>query len=336
MTNTPDSTAIRSPLDITPKPTANRTTTSGFTSPLHGLTLSTNEHPRTAIDARHSSEVQRPGDTASNAIDPEAEPTTSTTVRRTTGAEAPQVRRPISRQLRTSEALEDHNLHAALSNGSQDNPLVQNSKRKRLGDSQANQYPYQKGLLLYKPRPSVHTFNDRLSKRERVYLSMVINDIRKQPAAAEFLKPVDYVRRKIPNYRAMIKRPMDLGTIAQKLKATTLGSYASVSKFVADFDLMIRNASIFNGPDHEISQDGQELKRVLDGYLASFANQQVSIPMARLLFAQGPMKREETTTSCAAAHDARPQRKKLKVDYRIGHLEEDMEDTTYEEKPSKR
>lgn len=58
-----------------------------------------------------------------------------------------------------------------------------------------------------------------------------------------FQTPVDPVALNIPNYFQVIKHPMDMSTMAQRLKA---GEYGTADEFKKDFDLMIKNCLAFN------------------------------------------------------------------------------------------
>ncbi|KAL2173443.1 uncharacterized protein P884DRAFT_303414 [Thermothelomyces heterothallicus CBS 202.75] len=64
---------------------------------------------------------------------------------------------------------------------------------------------------------------------------------------AAFMQPVDPVALNIPDYHKVIKRPMDLQTMSNKLSA---GEYQSIKEFEKDFDLIIKNCKTFNGEDH--------------------------------------------------------------------------------------
>ncbi|KAL2148918.1 hypothetical protein VTH82DRAFT_1604 [Thermothelomyces myriococcoides] len=64
---------------------------------------------------------------------------------------------------------------------------------------------------------------------------------------AAFMQPVDPVALNIPDYHKVIKRPMDLQTMANKLSA---GEYQSIKEFEKDFELIIKNCKTFNGEDH--------------------------------------------------------------------------------------
>lgn len=71
----------------------------------------------------------------------------------------------------------------------------------------------------------------------------VLHSLRKYNEASPFLKPVDYVELGIPDYPHIIKRPMDLQTMANKLN---VGQYRDPWQFCDDFRLMIDNAWTYN------------------------------------------------------------------------------------------
>ncbi|KMU77316.1 bromodomain -containing protein [Coccidioides immitis RMSCC 3703] len=65
-----------------------------------------------------------------------------------------------------------------------------------------------------------------------------------------FRVPVDPVKLNIPNYPTIIKEPMDLHTMEDKIKS---GAYKTVDQITADFKLMIDNCITFNGPEHVVT-----------------------------------------------------------------------------------
>ncbi|XP_024973772.1 transcription factor GTE9-like isoform X2 [Cynara cardunculus var. scolymus] len=64
-----------------------------------------------------------------------------------------------------------------------------------------------------------------------------------------FNKPVDVVALKIPDYFNVIKNPMDLGTIKEKLGS---GKYSSPLEFLADVRLTFSNAMTYNPPGNHV------------------------------------------------------------------------------------
>ncbi|KAK0934794.1 transcription initiation at TATA-containing promoter protein [Friedmanniomyces endolithicus] len=73
-----------------------------------------------------------------------------------------------------------------------------------------------------------------------------------------FLMPVDPVALNIPHYHQIIKKPMDLSTMAQKLKQ---GQYGRATEFEADFKLMVENCLAFNPAPNVVRDMGIQLKR---------------------------------------------------------------------------
>ncbi|RMY01467.1 hypothetical protein D0867_11383 [Hortaea werneckii] len=76
-----------------------------------------------------------------------------------------------------------------------------------------------------------------------------------------FLAPVDPVALNIPNYRQIIKHPMDLGTMSQKLKG---GQYSNAKEFKKDFDLMIDNCLTFNPVGNPVRDLGVQMRRIFE------------------------------------------------------------------------
>lgn len=76
---------------------------------------------------------------------------------------------------------------------------------------------------------------------------------------AAFMQPVDPVALNIPSYHKVIKKPMDLQTMANKLSA---GEYTTAKEFEKDFDLIIKNCRTFNGEDHIVYEQALKLQEL--------------------------------------------------------------------------
>ncbi|KAK8107595.1 uncharacterized protein PG998_009608 [Apiospora kogelbergensis] len=72
-----------------------------------------------------------------------------------------------------------------------------------------------------------------------------------------FLEPVDPVAFNIPTYFSIIKKPMDLGTMSQKLER---GEYRTGKEIERDMRQMVANSEQFNGQDSPVTQSGQALE----------------------------------------------------------------------------
>ncbi|KAK3989634.1 Bromodomain-containing factor 1 [Cladorrhinum sp. PSN332] len=76
---------------------------------------------------------------------------------------------------------------------------------------------------------------------------------------APFTQPVDPVALNIPTYYKIVKKPMDLSLMTQKLHA---GDYATLKDFDRDFDLIIKNCKLFNGEDHIVYEQARRLQQL--------------------------------------------------------------------------
>ncbi|PPQ99835.1 hypothetical protein CVT24_009629 [Panaeolus cyanescens] len=74
-------------------------------------------------------------------------------------------------------------------------------------------------------------------------LTKLINQIKKKDDYAFFLTPVDV--NNVPGYTDIVKQPMDLGTMTDKVNR---GKYRSLEDFAADLKLVTNNAKLFNPP----------------------------------------------------------------------------------------
>lgn len=83
--------------------------------------------------------------------------------------------------------------------------------------------------------------------------------------AIYFLNPVDPVALNIPDYHKLIKKPMDLGTVGEKLKG---GEYENAKEFETDVRLVFLNCYKFNPEDHPVHQAGRSLESVFDSKMA--------------------------------------------------------------------
>ncbi|KAJ3023761.1 hypothetical protein HKX48_001289 [Thoreauomyces humboldtii] len=85
----------------------------------------------------------------------------------------------------------------------------------------------------------------------------LIKRLQSFPAAAVFLTPVDPVALNIPQYRVVVKRPMDLGTVYKNLER---GAYGSPEDMKADIDLVLSNCFLFNAPGDWVYQQGKTIE----------------------------------------------------------------------------
>ncbi|KAG5680626.1 hypothetical protein PVAND_010120 [Polypedilum vanderplanki] len=79
--------------------------------------------------------------------------------------------------------------------------------------------------------------------------------------ASIFYEPVDPIANKCFDYLNVIKQPMDLSTIHDKMEN---GIYKSPEEFAADIRLMINNCVTYNPPNHPIISLCQQFQKVFE------------------------------------------------------------------------
>ncbi|KZT54027.1 hypothetical protein CALCODRAFT_457251 [Calocera cornea HHB12733] len=87
-------------------------------------------------------------------------------------------------------------------------------------------------------------------------LQRLVAQLRKRDNYAFFLQPVD--EKEVPGYRTIIKHPMDLGTMTQKVDK---GRYKSMEEFKEDFLLVTTNAKTFNPPSTIFHTEAVKLEK---------------------------------------------------------------------------
>lgn len=76
-----------------------------------------------------------------------------------------------------------------------------------------------------------------------------------------FTAPVDPVALNIPTYHSVIKQPMDLGTMNEKLQR---GEYETAKDFKSDFNLIVKNCVKFNGDAHPVTDAVKQLETIFE------------------------------------------------------------------------
>ena len=116
-----------------------------------------------------------------------------------------------------------------------------------------------------------------ITKPQHKFLSKGLQNLKRLKDALPFNQPVDYVTLNIPTYPDVISKPMDLRTIEEKLKAD---QYASVGAYTADFNQIVENAVIFNGPEHPVTKSAYTIKAAFDKQLSNLPSPEIADPPA--------------------------------------------------------
>lgn len=107
--------------------------------------------------------------------------------------------------------------------------------------------------------------SSQLAKEQLRFCANVLRGLKRHRDASPFAKPVDPIALGIPEYRTIIKHPMDLSTISQKLETS---AYTLASQFVSDVHLMLSNCFTFNAEGTQVHTMGRNLEKYFEGAIA--------------------------------------------------------------------
>ena len=109
-------------------------------------------------------------------------------------------------------------------------------------------------------RPRVDDVDKRMSEVWN-RCSNIVRNIKGKAIASVFARPVDPKKDGVPTYFDIIKNPMDLQTIINKLKDPKTGQrvYNDPREFSADMRLIWHNCRIYNGIEAKVGQYGVQL-----------------------------------------------------------------------------
>lgn len=126
---------------------------------------------------------------------------------------------------------------------------------------------------IHPPAPKDLPYANQKPKKKKYlgelrFCEYVLGELKKPRYASTalyFLNAVDPVALNIPDYHKLIKKPMDLGTVGEKLRG---GEYENAKEFEADVRLVFANCYKFNPPEHLVHQSGKSLEGVFDSRMA--------------------------------------------------------------------
>lgn len=136
-----------------------------------------------------------------------------------------------------------------------------------------------------------------MTQMQKNFLEEKMKNLKKTKNSAAFLNPVDHVALNIPSYPEIIKNPMDLNSMEQKLKN---GKYKTVQEFADDFNLILNNTRTFNGPNHAVTQAGA----AMDAYFRKVM-ESVPSPTSAAPVRTQPVKKASPRPAAAPKREAR-------------------------------
>lgn len=105
--------------------------------------------------------------------------------------------------------------------------------------------------------------------------SILTKYICRYKAAKPFIVPVDSVKFKIPHYYLVIRQPMDLGTVKNRINFLW---YDNAAECIADLRLIFSNCYRFNPPQDSVYKAGKKLEEYLDDKLKEMPAEEEEIP----------------------------------------------------------
>lgn len=142
------------------------------------------------------------------------------------------------------------------------------------------------------------TSSSPITPAQYKYLTRGTQNLRRTTVAQAFNLPVDPVALSIPTYFDIIKNPMDLKTMEEKLKSE---SYASVDAFFTDFNHIVKNCVTFNGPEHPITANALALK-------AAFKKVMSHLPSPDVVKPPPPAKKAKAAAASTQQKSVLPRR----------------------------
>ncbi|RFU29786.1 hypothetical protein B7463_g6572, partial [Scytalidium lignicola] len=139
-------------------------------------------------------------------------------------------------------------------------PLIRRDSTKIEGGRPKREiHPPKNKDLTYSVRPKSKKFATELR-----FCEEVLNEMKKAKYSvfsAPFMIPVDPVALGIPNYFKVIKTPMDVSKVSEKLQN---GHYAKAKDFETDIKLIFANCYKFNPPGNPVRDMGKAFEEVFD------------------------------------------------------------------------
>jgi bromodomain-containing factor 1 len=139
-------------------------------------------------------------------------------------------------------------------------PLIRRDSTKAEGGRPKREiHPPKNKDLPYTVRPK-----SKKHATELKFCKEVLTEIQKQkyyPITNPFMVPVDPVALNIPNYFTIIKKPMDVSTVAKKLDE---GNYTTAGEFEKDFRQIVANCLRFNPPGNPVHLMGKQFEELFD------------------------------------------------------------------------
>lgn len=114
----------------------------------------------------------------------------------------------------------------------------------------------------------------RLTNQLQFLSKTVLKQIMRHQFAWPFMKPVDAVKLRIPDYYEIIKRPMDFGTVKKKLDKV---DYMNAQECIEDFRLVWNNCYQYNKPGEDVVIMADAIEKFFNEKLSMMPPEEVEV-----------------------------------------------------------
>ncbi|GAQ85915.1 Transcription initiation factor TFIID [Klebsormidium nitens] len=143
----------------------------------------------------------------------------------------------------------------------------------------------------------------RLQELMKICLT-ILRQMMQHKWAWPFMEPVDAVAMNLPDYHEVIKKPMDLGTIKDKLDKKDGHSYRTPEEVAADVRLVFSNAMTYNQPGTDVHIMAEELNKKFNERWRALMEHKLAEEHARRKQEDADFKNRESAIIAAAEETA--------------------------------
>lgn len=101
--------------------------------------------------------------------------------------------------------------------------------------------------------------DNQMSNTEKDWCAKALKKLINSKCSLPFRRPVDAELLGLPNYHTIIRKPIDLSKIREKMEK---GEYKSALEFEFDIQLMINNCFVYNSPEDTVYGLAKDLQNI--------------------------------------------------------------------------
>ena len=150
----------------------------------------------------------------------------------------------------------------------------------------------------------------RISDFQKQRCLSVMDDISRRSTSQMFAEPVDPIRDNLPKYFKIVKRPMDLRTVREKLEGD---KYETVDDWKSDMELIWENAFLYNGKSSYMYDVAKHLQNVFKELTANLSSNELYDWVVQLEFWKNEVNRIAKTSPKQGQHQQQQKAQQKKI-----------------------